>query len=359
MASYYVTTSGSDANAGTSEGAAWATPGYAMSQVTGGDTVYIKQGTYTLTSATQNVSGGAVLVPDDVIFEGYQTSAGDRAAFATISAGAVAPSYIVQLASSGVNSNRNACYAIKVDGNGQSVNGFDNGSGLYNSALVNCLADDCTIGFQTSRYGFTYGCSATNCTSGFYGGGPTIHCFAKNCSNEGFNTVSQNRWTDFQNCIASGCGTGFQLGNSWPQCVSNCVAYNSTADGFAAIYGDLFYARACIAVNNGGYGFNYGSGTGQTMLVDCASYGNTSGRKRSTATPDLEIRSIVLTSDPFTDAANDDFTLNNTAGAGADCRQIQASMLAGVNVSLDIGAINSVTAAAGGETTPKHPLGRF
>ena len=356
MAAYYVTTSGSDGNTGTSEGAAWATPGYAMSQVVAGDTVYIKEGTYTLTSATQNVSGGAVLVPDDVIFEGYQTTAGDRSAFATISAGTVAPSNIVEMASGGVESIRNACYAIKVDGNGQSVNGFDNGSGLYNSALVNCVAHDCVYGFVQTRYGFTYGCTATDCTDGFRSQAATINCFAKNCSANGFNTVVQTRWTDFQNCIASGCGTGFELNNSWSQCPSNCVAYNCSGDGFKALYGDLFYSRACIAVNNGGFGFNYGSGSGQSMLMDCATFGNTSGRKSSTGTPDLEIRPVVLLGDPFTDAANDDFTLNNTPSQGAECNQVQSSMIAGVDVSLDIGAINSVTGGGGGGTYSLHPL---
>jgi len=42
---------------------------------------------------------------------------------------------------------------------------------------------------------------------------------------------------------------------------------------------------------------------------------------RLTATGDLEeINPVLLTADPFTDSANNDYSLNNVAGGGALCR---------------------------------------
>ena len=63
MTTYYVTTSGSDSNAGTSEGAAFATIGKAGSvALTSGDRIYVKSGTYVLASDTPDVAGGGAVI---------------------------------------------------------------------------------------------------------------------------------------------------------------------------------------------------------------------------------------------------------------------------------------------------------
>ena len=343
MTSYYVTTSGSDANTGTSEGNAWATPGYAASQLTTGDIVYVKEGTYTLTTTTQNVSGGPVLLPAATIMEGYKTTAGDRLAIPVINAGSVAPAVMFQLAASGSNAIRNACYNIKLDGNGQSITtGFDI-SASYNSYCQECIADDVTTGFLgATRNGLCYSCSALNCTTGFNKPG-AINCFAKSCTN-GFIEQSFN---DCICCIASTCVRGFDCGGQYNKILTNCVAWNCSGDGFFGQWATMNFAKGCISVSNGGYGFKFGTGVGNTILFDCADYNNTLGRTVSTSTPNLEVRPVNLTGDPFVDPANDDFRLNDIAGAGLACQQIQATPLAGVRTVTDIGAIDKIVPGGG------------
>ena len=75
----------------------------------------------------------------------------------------------------------------------------------------------------------------------------------------------------------------------------------------------------CLMVGNGGYGINTdtaGSGIPDRGYVDLnAFYNNTSGNYSETVLAGAN--DITLTADPFTDAANDDYSLNNTAGGGA------------------------------------------
>jgi len=75
MATYYVSTTGSDGAAGTSEGAAWATIDKAMNTVVAGDKVWIKgNGNYNET-ATIDTTG---TVASPIAFEGYSSVTGDN-----------------------------------------------------------------------------------------------------------------------------------------------------------------------------------------------------------------------------------------------------------------------------------------
>jgi hypothetical protein len=77
---YYVSTTGSNSNAGTSESSAWKTITYAATMIQEGDTVYIKAGEYSLTNngLKENVvfnTSGTAAAP--IQFIGYKTTPGD------------------------------------------------------------------------------------------------------------------------------------------------------------------------------------------------------------------------------------------------------------------------------------------
>lgn len=106
--------------------------------------------------------------------------------------------------------------------------------------------------------------------------------------------------------------------------VSSCIIYGNGRDGIRVVAGALVRGggpiRNNVCVNNGGYGLN-----STTALVHLdfpwidynAFYNNTSGAWNNVnASP----HDVTLTGDPFTNAAGNDFSLNNTAGAGAACR---------------------------------------
>ncbi len=98
-----------------------------------------------------------------------------------------------------------------------------------------------------------------------------------------------------------------------------------------------------------GYGFKGNSTAHSNSLINCASDG--AGTGATDGTFGLVIGQILYTGTAFTAAASDDFSLNNTAGAGALLRAAgYPSSFTGLSTSSypDIGAAQSKAASGGG-----------
>ena len=343
MTAYYVTTSGSDSNNGLTEGTAFATPGYAAGQArTSGDLIYIKSGTYTLSTSSSNVSGGVMSVARGVQVEGYQTTIGDRAARPVIAAGSVTSTgaiYTAENASFNISPGSNVI-ALEVDGNSNFTYGFSFFT-QYSHGGVDLVARNCSTGFlgSSSKTGHIFNCSAISCSSRGFDGISTVACLADQCATGYISGEVHMR------SIASNCtGSGF-YNNGLPHNLIHCVAYGN-ANGFQCNY-DIGNHSYCIASENSQYGWFFNSTSASPILNYCADYNNTSGRNRATE-DSRDYQPINLTSDPFTSASTGDFRINNDAGGGAELRQIQLSGIAGVNSVFDIGAIDAVVTAGGG-----------
>jgi len=134
--------------------------------------------------------------------------------------------------------------------------------------------------------------------------------------------------------------------------VSDSVFYNNGATGVYCRNGRGAVIENCAFVSNGVYGIDVAAQ--QSLLVrNCAFYSNTSGQINGTQ--GIVTGSVTLTGDPFTDAANGDFRLNNTSGAGAACRGAgigtytqTASSYAGTVGYPDIGIQHQETGGGGG-----------
>ncbi len=355
MTTYYVTTSGSDSNNGLTEGTAFATPGYAAGQATAqGDVIYIKSGTYTLSTTSSNVSGGRLSVSRGVSVEGYQTTAGDLAAKPVINAGTQAVASIISIDPFYNLINGTRIKSIELDGNNVATNGVQTANYVY--LIETCVARNCTTGFLGLQdTGAFYNCSAYDCTDGFFNATAT-YCYAKSCG-YGFRANNSVRGKAYFGCIAdSSTNDGFVMANGYFFSFMKCVAYNNGASGFNANF-DIGQVVQCIASENSGYGYRLASGGGNSgcpLLIDSADYSNTLGRSISSGTT-REVRAINLTADPFLSASTGDFRINDVAGGGAELRQIQLSGLAGVNGVFDIGAIDAVVSSGGGGAV-LHPL---
>jgi hypothetical protein len=131
--------------------------------------------------------------------------------------------------------------------------------------------------------------------------------------------------------------------------VDRCVAYNNGLHGFN-ITGSSAVVTNCIAEDNSGYGFTTGSQL-VIIMINNAAYSNTSGQFNIGAGAAVQqIGSITGTSSFFVDAANDDYAINDTAGAGADLRGVAypETLLGGALSYGDIGAAQSGIGAPGG-----------
>lgn len=118
---------------------------------------------------------------------------------------------------------------------------------------------------------------------------------------------------------------GIQINVSDVGILSRAAIYNNGRDGIrltstANINGfPLIYNVALVS--NAGYGINYTPASAGFFaeMRNNAYYNNTSGARNNLT---AETGAVTLTGDPFVDAANGDFRLNNTAGAGAACRAV-------------------------------------
>ena len=299
MATYYVTTSGNNANAGTSEGAAWADLGYAVTQVASDDTIYVKSGTYTLTTSTPGAGGPIVFPSTGLLVEGYQTTIGDRAARPIISAGTITSIDVIQV--TGGFGHYSVVSNIEVDAVDNTTNRAIAASGHHGAAIrcvvrnaltgltpaaTQCLATGCATGF--GKPARAQQCVAMDCTTGFTSD-QSIGCsgnVAIRCTN-GFLTTFYN---SFASCIAVECTYGFYTSSASPTTVfTNCLAASCTTAGW--------YTAS------------------DWSFVDCAGYNNTTDIDAPAGSMGPNIGFTSLTADPFVNAAGDDYTIDATSGS--------------------------------------------
>jgi hypothetical protein len=105
----------------------------------------------------------------------------------------------------------------------------------------------------------------------------------------------------------------------------------------------------CISYNNAGWGFDGGASLNQTVHVRrCATGANTQGSiNPAVFASDRVENAITLSGDPNTNAAGLDFSLNNTAGAGAAVRGLTVAYPGGTTTGYpDAGPVQHADPAA-------------
>lgn len=306
---------------------------------TAGNTVHVKAGTYSITSATPNVAGGCVsLATVRSFWRGYQTTRDDLGTKPVLQASGISSATLFAVAVGELR-----VINIEVDGAGlTAMLGFS--STNVRVAFDLCTARNCTNGgFSSTSVNVRFvRCLATGCsTVEAFAGVHFIGCVASSNTITGFVLISPNVGTAMR-CIAYGnsgaSSDGFVVGVGSTYCV-NCVAYGNGRDGFGLGSASSVYLLNCIAENNGQYGY---AGTGASnFLQSCAAYNNTSGATNLTGATPRNVDFVTGTGSFFTSAGAGDFSLNNTAGAGAAARAagIPGAFPGGLTTGyLDIGA---------------------
>lgn len=223
--------------------------------------------------------------------------------------------------------------------------GFD-GTGEPSQAIfVNCVFDGVTIGYD-GGYAFVAGvnvrhtyfifCEFKNCTT--YGARfydvydvYLFACFIHDNSGPGISINGDSGFTFHvsRTVFYNNTGSGFENiggGNSGGITgvgarFENCAFVQNTGDGLKDTGAGAILACAvsnCIFDSNGGYGINAASNSVVRYVGGSnAFYNNTNGERNNFPTLDGD---VTLTGSPFTNPSGGDFTLNNTAGAGASCK---------------------------------------
>lgn len=337
MAIYYVTTTGSDSNAGTSESESFASWGKLGSTLGDKDIGYIKSGTYNLSTGTVGANGGPMQLPNILACRvvGYETVTGDNCPTnnrPTLNRNGISITNMVILR--GNYQNIQIVENLKVDGTDGATNGFYAASNNECQNCINCEATQC---------GASYGSN--------FNGVACYHCISHDSLYRGFNGNYFHYCIAYDNGQGLGGGQGFNSGPSINHCISyrnavgygalsyphyqNCIAYNNDTWGFGCDY--VAHATNCISVNNGTYGFT--ETDDGMLLINCASYNNSAGRTPS-GNFIRDKNPILLTSDPFINGASGDFRLNLSTPGGLACRHAGINTINQIGY-LDVGAVQS------------------
>lgn len=271
----------------------------------------------------------------------------------------------------------------------------DNVGGWYFKNLdIDCNGLGTSIGIRCYVYGMVYNCKVRNFRTGGINGSANI-----------FATIFRNEVTGGQGSYGIDAGNNCIVVGNWVHdntcngitgqvvmtCLYNLVTNNTgaTTDGIiftssqvARIIGNTCYANGRYGINygqpyieagtmilnnllvgNGSWGLLGGDSAGsaaQPQFDGNAYYNNTSGTRRfcdDTTTnpingvaPYTNVHDVILSADPFVNAAGGDFKLNNTAGGGAACRAAgyPGTLPGGLIGYLDMGALQHEDAGGGG-----------
>ncbi len=329
-----------------------------QTQFANGNLMNIKAGTY-LISGTFDTAGGPIYFDGSggnwsgattltTRFWGYGTVPGDHGTKPIIRANANTQT-LVTLMRCTVNWEN-----ITVDGNSKTtlIGMTLSGAGGANAVLRKCKIMGCTangIGDAGSAQIVmdqveVTGCSGTNGAISWTSitaanlVGCDIHGNTGNGLYSSVGNVSIHRCNFYANT-----GGGL-IGANGLRMVSECTFYGNGSGGAQASTSIPSIAVNCISEGNTGVGFS-----GFVTSFNNATYNNTSTADNAT----FIFGAIVGTGSFFTNAASGDFSLNNTAGAGALVRAAGDPGLfpAGTTTNYsDTGAAQHTAAAGGGST---------
>lgn len=330
-------------------GGALASPGQAGAVLVSGNIIWIAAGTYLITSAITNVSGGCLSVSVSCGVEGYSSSRGDLGTPPVLQASGISSATLLaRTAQNGYFRN------ITVDGQSlTAICGVKSDDGGNPSYIDKVTAKNCTNSGIISNRGFLARCVATGCST--TGAGISCSsawmCESHDNTVTGFSYAGQASAGLLVRCLSynnSGSSSdGFQLGNYFH--AVECSAYNNGRDGFRANGSGGAYCAYCVSEHNIGVGFNTSNTvTNATSLVNCAGYQNTGGDIGGT--PYYNVGFIHATAEIFNNAAGTDFSPNNTGGGGAAIRGVSITFPVASTTSYeDLGAAQSqATGGSGG-----------
>ena len=154
-------------------------------------------------------------------------------------------------------------------------------------------------------------------------GGTFTRCISHNNTGSNSNGFRMNGGS-LNRCISDTNGNfGVQLAASGTLAsLHQCSIYGNTSDGVNLVSVDQghYYFENCLFVANGGYGVNQVSAVaanpGTIVMQSCGFQGNTTDKYNSNIVAENVLNEVTISSNPFTDAPNGDFSLSLAAAMG-------------------------------------------
>lgn len=353
-------------------GGALGSPGWAVAKMVPSNTVWVKAGTYTVTTTTPGSNGpvkynpgtdASLAAPSRI--EGYNTTRGDKGTRPLIQLQASLTTAAINIfeLSGGTNkyvwadnfeldatTGNTTATGAQVNSNFQRIQRFK-----INHTTVN------GIDLRDARE------YATDCEVLNFSGtaGVQMH-------------VSCDRTTELLRCSVHGgttegvncAGSGVTLGDLLIYGITGTTKNGLVTDYDTSIFGATIYGCTgsgvynvtrtlttgnwvnVLSYGNSLFGFTAEAAVGPVLqLTHCAGGGNGSGNLDTNYASAAQDGFIALTADPFTNAAGGDFSLNTTAGGGAALRAAGVPGPLGSNTGYrDVGALQHADSGAAAPT---------
>jgi hypothetical protein len=277
-----------------------------------GQSVWVKSGSYSITSATANIPGGCYVPSSNRYFiGGYQTLRWDFGTAPVLTASGISTATLVN------NSSSSSSLTVNLSVDGASLTAIN---GITSGNIYRCKASNCSnVGIDA--VGFSILCSATGCS----GTAPALRLRGGSIACEAYSNATTGAGIDSYGSTALYCvsflnsGPGFTSGSS-PSHHVGCVAYGNGGNGFINPNNANGSFVNCIAESNLAAAFS--NGQSGTQIINCATFNNTSG---SGLTPgftsgSLTAGNIAYLATAFVNAAAGNFALNNNNPGGAQLR---------------------------------------
>lgn len=312
--------------------------------LTSGHIIYVQAGTYSISSASSNVSGGVCNNSISPNIIGYSTNR-------NITNTDTPP--LIQFGVNGVSLfvTRAAVYNIAFDGNTKTTATH---SGANDSTVYNrCSFTKMNVAAGGGAYNY---CTATGNSAAVWGGEANFcEAYANTATPNIAGGASYFHCIHYNNTGAS--TDGFNMSGG-PVSAIGCIAYGNGRAGFNLVTTSRSVTLInCHAENNTTYGFDFSSiGGSAAMLYNCSAYNNTTARYPTANAAVQQIVGFVTVTvgSVFVAAGSNNFALNNTASQGALLRATGFSALfpRGLTASFqDIGAAQHQDTGGGGSST--------
>jgi hypothetical protein len=312
-------------------GGGLASPGQASALAVSGNTVYVKSGTYTLTSSS-NVSGGRLSFGGSQLV-GYNTT---RSPWNTDGSRPVLQPNSNSMTLVSANNDHVLLINLDLEANSKTLCTAVDSSAWNSWKIVNCKSNGLATGFTMASANLVAYCEVASTTSTnpcikTGEGSAVIGCYV----HDGGGIDVGGTGADAKSCsvihcivanmtVAGSATAGISLSSN---CVAwNCSVYNLSVTSAPGIKfnssNDPAWAINCVVstVNpssGSGYGFDATGALNGHHLVNCAGYNNKTANVNSTNIPSSQQTGFIsCSSDPFNAASSGDFSLSSAASGG-------------------------------------------
>lgn len=280
-------------------GGAFASAGAASAIAVSGNIIFVKNGTYSLTTATAGAGGPLVVVSNATICGyGSTRTLANTDTPPLIQYNASTITFLTGTAQLVIN--------LKLDGNGQTASKVASAGQFVRCIFIN-------MNTASSAAVFFVGCSATTCSAAVFGGsGIASYC-------EAFANTAIPFTCSTVRCLSYGNTGGSTDGFNPPAggvCLS-CIAVANGRDGFRLAGSTALSMANCHSEANAGFGYNF-TNSASKALINCSHFNNTSGGVTGNGVTVLAMGTIAVTvGSVFTNAAGNVYSLNSLTNQGA------------------------------------------